>query len=381
MANKLKEVGVSLTGGGARGAYQAGALQGIAEILKEQRLTGRSNPLQYWSAVSAGSINAAACVAGIHDLRGTTERVASLWQNICPDEVYLSDFASLSSNGIKWIRDLAFGNLIKSKLAHSLLDTAPLWDLLKKSMDYEVIDRNIAKGYAKGLACTAYSYRDNRTVTFLQTKDPCSWDKPKRYSRNEKIRNQHVIASCAIPLLFPSVKVDGEYFADGSFRNTTPVSPLIHMGAKKLLVIGVRGTGEFSEMMYPHEPTIAKVAGSILNSLFFDTTDLDLERVSHLNEMVTAMKKDIVTKRSDYSTIDIHLIRPSRDISKIAEQKFKNFPRMLKFMIGGLGPRHESAELASYILFVPEFTRELVSLGYEDVMKSKAKLIEWLEAE
>lgn len=381
MAKKLTEVGVSLTGGGARGAYQAGALQGIAEILKEQRLTGRSNPLQYWSAVSAGSINAASCVAGIHDLKGTTARVASLWQNISPDEVYLSDFTSLSTNGIKWVRDLAFGSLIKSKLAHSLLDTAPLWDLLQKSMDYEIIDRNIAKGYVKGLACTAYSYRDSRTVTFLQTKDPCSWDKPKRYSRQEKIRNQHVIASCAIPLLFPSVKVDGEYFADGSFRNTTPVSPLIHMGAKKLLVIGVRGTGEFSEMVYPHAPTIAKVAGSILNSLFFDTTDLDLERVTHLNEMVAAMKKDIVTQRSDYSTINYHLIRPSRDISKIAEQKFKNFPRMLKFMIGGLGPRQESSELASYILFVPEFTRELVSLGYEDVMKSKAKLIQWFESE
>lgn len=379
MAKKLSEVGVSLTGGGARGAYQAGALQGIAEILKEQGLTGRSNPLQYWSAVSAGSINASACVAGINDLHGTTARTAKLWQDICPDEVYLSDIKSLSVNGARWIRDLTFGSMLKSKLAHSLLDTAPLWDLLGKSMDYERIDRNIELGFVKGLACSAYSYRDNRTVTFLQTKEPCSWDKPKRYSRNEKIRNKHVIASCAIPMLFPSVKIDGEYFADGGFRNTTPVSPLLHMGARKLVIIGVRGVGEFSDTVYPHEPTVAKVAGSILNALFFDTTDLDLERIAHLNEIVLAMKKDIVTTRSDYSIVDNYMIRPSRDISKIAEQKFKNFPRMLKFMIGGLGPRHESAELASYILFVPEFTRELVSLGYEDVLKSKAKLIEWLD--
>jgi NTE family protein len=375
------EVGVNLSGGGARGSYQAGALRALSEILKEQGLLrGGGNPLKYWSAVSAGSINASVCVAGIQDLEAATKQLCELWTNVTPEQVYLSDAKSLSSNGMRWIKDLTFGSFTKEKSAKSLLDTKPLWDLIDKNINYANLDANIKSGLVRGLACTAYSYFNNRTVTFLNSTNELGWNKPRRYSVNVPIRTEHIVASCSIPMLFPSTHIGNEYFADGSFRNTSPISPVIHMGAKKIFVIGVRGPNEFDDKEYKEEPSIAKISGSILNALFFDTTDVDLERVIHINELVETLKKDIVTKRSDYSTIQFHVIKPSRDVSKIAEEKFKNFPKMLKFMIGGLGPRSESAELASYILFVTEFTKELVNLGYNDVMKSKADVLKWLES-
>lgn len=375
------DIGINLSGGGARGSYQAGVLLGLAEVLKSlNMIEGDKNPLKYWSAVSAGSINASVCAAGLHNFESAVQRLCHLWTNVTPEQVYRTDVRSLSTNGLKWLKDLTFGSMTQEKSAHSLLDTEPLWDLIDDNIDFDQLDKNIAAGIVKGLACTAYSYFNNRSVTFLQSREPIQWTKPRRYSASTLIRTQHIVASCSIPMIFPAIPIGHEYFADGSFRNTSPVSPIIHMGAKKILVIGVRGPNEFYDKEYKNQPSIAKVAGSILNALFFDTTDIDLERVLHINELVDTLKKDIVTHRSDYSKILFHVIRPSRDVSKIAEEKFRNFPRMVKFLIGGLGPRNESAELASYLLFVKEFTQEMVSLGYEDVMRSKEELIRWIEA-
>ncbi len=375
----MKNLGINLTGGGARGSYQAGVLNGLIEILKEQGLSKEKTPLQHWSGVSAGSINATFCAANITDLDQAMPRLLNLWATIQPHSVYLTDVQSLSRNSVKWIRDLTLGPLSKKKLARSLLDTLPLWDLLKNNIEFEKIDASLESGILKSLACSAYSYRDNQTVTFLQTREKIEWHKTKRYSKNVKINAEHVMASCAIPLLFPSIPIANEYFADGGFRNTTPISPIIHMGAKKILVISVRGPDEFSDKTYIQEPGIAKIAGVILNALFFDTIEIDLERVSHMNEIVTALHRDIKTSRSDYTAIDFRMIRPSRDVSRMAAQKTKKFPKLLEFLMGGLGSVDESAELASYILFVPEFTKDLIDLGYHDVLNQKTELLQWFE--
>lgn len=377
----MSSIGISLTGGGARGSYQAGVLKGLTDILKEENLLGQKNPFHYWSGVSAGSINATYCASELENLDSKIFGLLKLWSDIQPEKVYLTDFKSLSSNSFKWIHDLTLGNLAKKKWARSLLNTAPLWNLIGDNIVFKNIETGLASGLLKGLACSAYSYRDNQTVTFLQTHRDTEWHKTRRYSRKTKIQAEHVVASCSIPILFPAVNVSNEFFADGGFRNTSPISPLIHMGAKKILMIGVRGPDEFSDKTYIQEPGVAKIAGVILNALFFDTIEIDLERVNHLNEIIEAVQKeDIETSRSEYTKIDYKVITPSRDISRLASTKTKSIPKMIEFLVGGLGSMTESAELASYLLFSPEFTRELIDLGHKDTMVRKDELIDWIRS-
>lgn len=370
--------GISLTGGGARGSYQAGVLKGLTEILKSQDLLGKENPFQYWSGVSAGAINAAACTSGLDSLEETVNRLVGLWSGVRPEDVYLTDVASLSLNSAKWIRDLTFGSLLKTKKANALLDTKPLWGFLEKQIPFSRISKQIKDARLKGLACSAYSYSDNRTVTFLQTSEDCSWNRHRRCSQKVDINLEHVMASCSIPVLFPAVKIVDQFYADGGFRSLSPISPLIHMGAKKILVIGVRGRDEFSEKRSVLEPTVAKMAGAILNALFFDTIEVDLERVKHINELLSVTQKELTTERSQYSIVDYMVFRPSRDVSRMAIERARSFPKLIKFLLSGLGPYEESAELASYILFVSDFTKDLIDLGYNDVLKQKDMFLNWL---
>ena len=253
----MEDFGISLTGGGARGSYQAGVLKAFAEVLKEQGLTGSNNPFRNFTGVSAGAINASYCASRIDELDAAAGRLVDLWETISPKSVYQTDFASLSKIAMRWSRDLALGPLFKNKLARSLLDTKPLWDLVAQ-IDFDSIEKNLRSGALNALGISAYSYTDNRTITFLQTHKDILWDKPRRSSRKIDIQKEHVMASCAIPLLFPAIPVKDEYFGDGGFRNMSPISPVIHMGSKKILVIGVRGQDEFSERFYHIEPALQK---------------------------------------------------------------------------------------------------------------------------
>lgn len=377
LQNKM-EIAVSLTGGGARGSYQAGVLQAISEILKQQNLTGENNPLKLWSGVSAGAINATACAAGADDLESSCQTLVKLWGEITPDRVYRTDFSSLSKNSVKWIRDLTLGSFVSVKTAKSLLDTEPLWAFLGHHIKFEKIEEQLKNKFIRGVTCAAYSYADNKTVNYVQADRDYQWDRNRRYSKNSALKVDHIMASCAIPLLFPSIKMGGEYFADGSFRNLSPMSPLIQMGAKKILVVGVRGLDEFAEKKYSAEPTLARISGLIFNSLFFDNIEIDFERVRHINEIVTAAG-NIETKRSDYSRIDYHILRPSKDVGLMAMKKIKNFPAMINYLIGSLGSVNESSELASYILFDSSFTKELLELGYNDTYAQKEQLMQFLE--
>lgn len=372
-------LGISLTGGGSRGAYQVGVLKGLYEIIADEKLFS-TNPFRHWLGSSAGSINAAMCAAGCDNPGETINKLELLWRNIQPEQVYRTDFRTLSSNGYKWIRDMSVGGLLKSHRARSLLNTEPLLDLLNSKIDFGAIQNHIDGGLIESLAISAYSHRDNRTVTFLQSKDLIEWDRPRRVGRSTQITSTHILASCAIPLLFPAIEINKEYLADGSFRNLSPLSPLIQMGAKKIFMIGVRGPNEFSDAIHDKEPGVAKVAGVMMNSLFFDSIDIDLERIKSTNEMVESFQeKQIITNRSDYSKIDVLVIKPSRDIDRIAESKVKNFPRMIKFLLGGLGSITEASELASYLLFVPEFTQELIDLGYADILDRRSEVVHWLK--
>jgi NTE family protein len=306
--------------------------------------------------------------------------MVDIWAKLTPNRVYKTDAWSLGQNSMRWVRDLSFGGLFKNKIARSLLDTAPLWDLVNEGVSFDSITKVIAEGRLEGLACSAYAYSQIKTLTFLQSRNPVSWQKSRRLSQATRIRTEHVVASCSIPVLFPTVEIHGEAFGDGSFRNTSPIGPLIHMGSKKILAVGVRGPTESEGREPTPKPGVAKVAGAILNALFFDTFDIDLERVNHLNEIVTALNRDVATSRSDYTKLDVMVLKPSRDVSAIATKFEDGLPLTVSYMLSGLGSGTETAELASYILFEPRFCQALIDLGYQDVKEQKAEIKAWLNS-
>ncbi|PIU01016.1 MAG: patatin family protein [Bdellovibrionales bacterium CG10_big_fil_rev_8_21_14_0_10_45_34] len=370
-------LGISLTGGGARGSYQAGALLAVAEIIES--LGFPKNPISYWSGVSAGAINTCFMASAKASLLEQAQRLVDLWNTITPSKVYKTDAVSLGRNSVKWIKDLSFGGKFSKSRANFLLDTEPLKQYLKENIDFHQIHKNFEAQLFRGFSVSAYNYSEGKTVSYIIAPPEIGWQKRRRCSQHTKIDEQKVLASCAIPVLFPTVKVEGEYCADGSFRNLSPVSPLIHMGAKKLLVIGVRGPHELSGIGLDQPPGIARISGQILNALFFDTLDVDIERIHHINEMLSAIKSDLVTDRSDYTLVDFQVIRPSHDIAKlVVERNLSHFPTTVEFLLAGLGSKEETSELASYILFEKTFTRELLDLGYNDVRKDKAAIQHWL---
>lgn len=374
----IPHIAINLTGGGARGSYQAGVLLALGEILKDHGLLGRHNPFRYWCGVSAGAINATYSAAGAEDLHASASRLAAIWDELKPERVYRTDLSSLSKNSLKWLKDLTLGRVLNNHSARSLLDTAPLFQLIDKGVFYDRIGRNLSEGYISALACSAYSYRDAKTVTFLQTNTDAEWKKPKRISHRTNIDSRHVMASCAIPILFPSMNIDGEYFGDGSFRDTAPLTPAIHLGAKKILVIGVQGPNERMGRIDIGDPGVARIAGTILNALFFDTLGIDLERMNHMNEIIRALKKGVKTERSDYTVIDLKVIQPSRDLSQIALENIAALPKTVEYLLGGLGSHEEIATLASYLLFDSRFTQELIELGYNDIKNHRSELERWL---
>ncbi len=373
----MKKMGINLTGGGARGSYQAGVLLALGETINKHEELKKNHNIRYWSGSSAGAINAAFCASQSEDLYKTTQDLARLWKDLEFSQVFHTDLKSLSGNSARWIRDLTLGSLFKEKLARSLLNSAPLLDLLKNKIPFEKIQTCLDKGLIEALSCTTYCYNDARTVTFIQSNEEVLWKRPRRISQMTKITAEHVQASCSIPLLFPPMEIGEKFYGDGGFRNTSPVSPSIHMGSKKILMIGVRSQTA-NNYEYIGEPGVAKIAGSMLNALFFDTIDVDLERINHINEIVTSFQHDVTTKRSDYTHIDIKMIRPSLDIARIAEHKSeKSFPRMIDFLMRGLGTREDTADIASYILFDSSFTKELIDLGYCDFMAQKEEFLNW----
>ena len=356
--------GLILSGGGARAAYQVGVLSAIADMLPAHS----SNPFPIICGTSAGGINAAALAAGAHDYRLAVRGLERVWANMTAEQVYRTDIFAFLRSLLRWLISSAAGGRAVTRSA--LLDSTPLKRLLRLVINFKRIEESIRQGHLRALSITASSYATGESVAFFQGAEGVDeWTRARRLGRRSDIGVQHLLASAAIPLLFPAEKVDGSYYGDGAVRQLAPVSPALHLGADKLLVIGVSGNVSADhQRQLSGYPSLAQVLGHVLNSVFVDTLEGDVERLERINRTVEALGKRARSQHGiQLRQVDVLKIYPSQPIDEIAAEHIKELPRTLRFFLSGSGAtRSPGASAVSYLLFEPGFTGRLMSLGYQD---------------
>jgi NTE family protein len=378
--NKPK-IALVLQGGGARAAYQVGVLKAVSEILPK----GSSNPFPIITGTSAGAINAATLAAFAGNFREATKRLLYVWRNFRVHHVFRSDTLGMLKTGLHWFITMLVGGLGRYN-PMSFFDRSPLHQLLTRYLPFEDIQKAIDNDQLYALGITATGYTSGQNVSFFQGKQTLPpWTRVRRLGVPTKITLEHLMASSAIPFLFPAVKINREYFGDGSMRQMFPLSPALHLGADKLLVIGVRYAGEKSQSARDGDeyPSPAQIAGHVMNSIFLDSLETDLERLQRINRTISLIpdkhfEEGGVTLRPVASMA----INPTEDLEQIANKYTKSLPRAVRFLLRGIGAvNKESSSLISYILFEKPYCRELIALGYADTMQRKEEIRKFLEIE
>lgn len=351
---------------------------GIAEIAAAN---GLSHPFKIVTGVSAGAVNAASLVSSQADFADVALKLTSDWATITAEEVFKTDALSAGRLGFKFALDAAIGAFYPKKLARSLLDTSPLRKYLEKNIPFSEIPNTLKSGKIESLALTAMNYTNSHSMTFVESHHPSPmWDRSRRRSVQSTIGVEHVMGSGAIPLFFPPVAIGDDHFGDGCLRNTAPLSPAIHLGADRLLVIGVRRPDHLAPPVVGHvEPSLARVTGVILNALLMDAIEFDMERLARINTTVDLIPQATRTSMQ-LRKIEYLWIRPSQDIGKIAGSLFHKLPSVIRYLVAGLGSQKEASELTSYLLFDPEFCGELSKLGREDAYHNREAIEKFLTA-
>lgn len=376
-------IGLVLTGGGARAAYQVGVLLGIRRVLLDRGWPTHVNPFQVFSGTSAGAINATVLASGADEFFDTVARLALVWGGLEPAQVYRVDTGGALGNAAKWIGGTGLGWLIRRQ-PKALFDTGPLNDLLIRMIDFERLNRNLQAGRFGALAVSASSYTSGRHVTFFQSRDarePVT--RSQRLACPALLSADHLMASSAIPFLFPAIPLvmegRNEYFGDGSMRQTAPISPAIHLGARKILVVGSAERDRTSihrdETGSQHAyPSLAQVGAHALASIFLDALASDLERLERINRTLAAMPPEMLA-RTTLKPLQTLVIAPSRPLDRVAEAHVKRLPRSVRALLRVMGAtRSRGAGFSSYLLFDRSYTRRLLAMGRRDALAKRAEI-------
>lgn len=354
---------VVLTGGGARGAYQAGVLAGIADRAR----CDVCFPIV--TGVSAGGINAAALAANRGGFATATAELREAWLGLSTDQVFRSNFRSLAWSALCWMAKIGSGGTLSSD-TRGLLDTRPLRHYLASSIDFDGIGDNIDSGRLQALALSMTEYATGRTVTAVQaTERMRDWQRSRRLSERSRITVDHVMASAALPVVFPAIRIGSDYYGDGSIRQSAPLSPAVHLGADRVLAISVRYSLRPQERIQPQVvgyPPPAQILGMILHGVFIDALEDDAERLQRINRTLEAVP-DGAELRDRLRPIEMLLLRPSRDLAKLSAGLVDELPGSLRLVARGLGAsRTTTPDFLSYLLFERPYLERLMDLGFED---------------
>ncbi len=373
-------VGLVLTGGGARAAYQVGVLKAIAELLPRRT----HNPFPVICGTSAGALNAAALAINAEDFRQGVGYLNKIWKSFYPNQVYRTDVVGVFNNSVLWFAGLLLEGLGIDRLKQTaLLDNSPLVALLEKILPCENIQASIDNGFLHALSITASGYGSGQSVTFYQgAKQINPWQRARRIGVATQIEIKHLLASAAIPFFFPATLINREYFGDGSMRQIAPVSSALHLGATRVLVIGVNNMppdDASSRNDIGAYPSLAHIGGHALNSIFLDSMEVDLERVQQVNKLVAMMPEE-TRQRANLKHVDVLSILPSQPIDKIAARYTKELPWTIRLLLRVVGVRKQmGAMLVSYLLSERKFCSALIELGYQDALLRRQEILDFLD--
>lgn len=379
----MKNTALVLSGGGARGAYQVGVLKGISEVLKKEKI---EPPFRILSGTSAGAINTAKLASTDGDFHTAVSELIQLWSKIKTDQVFKADLISLNTLGL--------GALLggKQKKFNSVLDTLPLKNLIEKNCNFNNVQSNLEKGLFDSVIITANNYSRNSAVSFIQTASRVNekllkWKELRRKAVHAQLQSEHILASAAIPMLFPPIQINGEPYGDGCVRNNTPCSPSIRLGANKLLVIGVRSTNSAGAPLKEdskeiHEASMVRILNTLLNAVMLDSVEQDVHRIQRLNSLYDeATLNNMHFKATSLKKLPAICISPSQDIGELARTKAHHVPRILRMTINAFGDLNEASEILSYLLFDSDFCNSLISMGYNDCLNQKKEILNFLNEE
>jgi len=391
MAAPARPTGLVLTGGGARAAYQVGVLKAIAAIRREAGAGG--NPFPIIAGTSAGAINAAALACRCDDFDASVAGLVEVWQDFRAEQVYRTDSLGVVRTGARWLTMMSLGWAIarwRRARPRSLLDNAPLAELLQRLVSPMRLHRMMAEGHLHGLAVTASSYGSGLHVTFYDAlTEIVPWTRSQRLAVRQSIAIEHLLASSAIPFVFPAVALDingrDEYCGDGSMRQAAPISPAVHLGADRILVVGAGRMHEppGERPSSSEYPNVAQIAGHALSNIFLDALAVDVERLRRINSTLALLPPQSRAATA-LKPIEVLVIAPSERLDDLAAKHIGSLPLPIRALLRGVGVSGRGddargAALASYLLFEAPYTRELIDLGVRDTVARRDEVLAFFD--